>query len=411
MTDETFEIELITMANGGLALGHHNKRTVFIPYTIPGEIVEARITKATKRVDFAEGVRLIDASADREFPRCPHFGPNKCGRCHWQHMNYQAQLLIKQDVLADQLARIGGFEDADVRAVSPSPEQWTYNYHMLLKADSRGTLGFDGAGDNRLYPFEECHILHPDLLNLYETLDLNFTGMKRLRLQLGTDGNHMLILWIDDEDNMPQLTIDLPTSVNVILADNAPINLVGDSHSTYTINERDFRVTAGSDFRANVGQIPTLIDTVLDCLDLKDDYSVLDLYGGVGLLSAFIAPHVSLVTMVESFPPAATDADENLHDLENVDIIEGRVEDVLEAVDGSYDAAVLDPPSEGLSIDVVDMLGELRIPRLVYVSGDTATLARDAKRLLGHGYELQVVYPIDFAPQTYYITSVAVFTL
>ena len=106
---------------------------------------------------------------------------------------------------------------------------------------------------------------------------------------------------------------------------------------------------------------------------------------------------------------AATDADTNLTDFDNIDIIEGTVEDVLPALDDDpYDAALLDPPGEGMSVEVIDALAERQIQRLIYVSSDPATLARDCKRLAGHGYHLLSVQPIDLAPQTYYIDSIAV---
>jgi tRNA/tmRNA/rRNA uracil-C5-methylase (TrmA/RlmC/RlmD family) len=320
-------------------------------------------------------------------------------------------LLLKQDVLADQLARIGGFEDADVRATIPSAAQWGYNYHMTMLPTADGGFGFPGADEGAVIAADECHIMHPDLFDLYERIDLETGGLTRLKLQLGSDGEHMLIFSVEDEEDAPELSADLKTSVNLLLPDNEPVNLIGESHSRYTIGGRTFRVTAGSDFRAHVGQLETLASLVRDALGLTGGESVLDLYGGVGFFTAFIAPAAGLVTLVESFPPAATDADENLSDLDNVDIIEGTVEDVLPELDEDYSAAILDPPSEGLSVEMMDALGDIRIPRLVYVSGDPATLARDAKRLAKHGYTLGAVQPIDLNPQTYYIDAVATFTL
>jgi len=407
MTD-TFKIEMLAMAHGGSALGRHEKKTIFIPYTIPGEIVEAHIKEDKGRIAFAEGVKLVDASADRVFPRCPHFGPGRCGRCHWQHIDYPAQLLLKQDVLADQLARIGGFDDADVQPVIPSPQQWGYHYQMTFVTNSDGQIGFIGA-DDPLYIVEECHILHPDLLDLYERLDMDFSGLQKLRLQIGTSGSTMLIFYVDDEDDAPELMADLKTSVNVVLPTNEPANFIGDTHTRYEIGDKSFRVTAGSDFRANIAQIEALATLV--AVAVPDGAAVLDLYGGVGVFSAYIASKASLITLVDSFPPAVTDAEENLAEFDNIDLIEGTVEDVLIAVDDPYDVIVLDPPSEGLSVEVIDALGELLVPRLVYVSSDPATLARDAKRLVQHGYELTIVQPIDLHPQTYYIDSVAIFNL
>lgn len=410
MNDQTIELELTAMAHGGKALGRADKRTVFVPYTIPGERVLARITQDKGRVAFAEGVRLLDASADRVYPRCPHFGPGRCGLCHWQHIDYDAQLLLKQDVLADQLARIGGFEDADVLPVIPSPQVWGYNYHMTMIAGENGQPGYPGVDEGRIILIEECHIIHPDLLELYDRLDLQFDGLRRLRLQIDSDGDMMLILTMAD-DNAPELHLDVPVSVNMLLSDNEPVSLIGESHSRYTVNGHSFRVTAGSFFRPNVAQISNLVDVVMSALSLFGNEAVLDLYGGVGLFSAFIAPHAGLVTLIESYPPAVTDAESNLEEFEHVDLIEGAVEDVLPGLEDSYDAAVLDPPAEGLSVEVIDILAELRIPRLVYVSSDPATLARDAQRLSQKGYTLRGVQPIDFAPQTYYIDSVAVFDI
>lgn len=408
MNDEQIiEVELIAMAHGGSALGRHNGQTVFIPYTIPGERVEARITSTRGRVTFAEGVRLLDASADRVFPDCKHFGPGKCGRCHWQHMDYGAQLLLKQDVLADQLARVGGFEDADVQAVIPSLVQWGYNYHMTMVAREDGIPGFTATDNERVIVIDECSIMHPDLLQLYESLDLRFDGLRRLRLQLGSDGNHMLILTMVDDD-APELETDMPASINMLLTDNEPVNLIGESHSRYIVGGRTLRVTAGSEFRSNIAQLGNLVTLVSDALDLTGDEAVLDLYGGVGLFSAFIAENAGLVTLVESYPPAVTDADENLAAFDHIDIVEGTVEDVLSDIDGFYDAAVIDPPASGMSVEAVDQIADLGVPHLVYVSSDPATLARDAKRLAAQGYQLTSVQPIDMAPQTYFIDSVAV---
>ncbi|MDX1991096.1 MAG: TRAM domain-containing protein [bacterium] len=413
MSDDLFEIELTAMAHGGSVLGRHGKQTIFIPYTIPGERVKARITQDKGRIAFAEGVQLLEASADRVYPRCPHFGPGRCGRCHWQHIATSVQPLLKQDILADQLARVGGFDDAVIdaalREIIPSPVEWGYNFHMTLEATPEGELGFPSADGRGITLIEECHILHPDLLALYTTLDMDFSGLQRVRLQIGSDGETMLIFFVKSEEDAPELLIDLPTSINLLLPDNEPVNLIGQSHSQYVVGGRTFRATAGSDFRANVAALDRLAAEVRAALQAKPGDAVLDLYAGIGLLSAFIAPDVRLLTVIESYPPAATDADENLADFDNVDLIEGAVEDVLPTLEDDYAAAVLDPPSQGLSTDMIDLLGAKPIPRLVYVSSDPATLARDGARLAKHGYRLEQVQPFDLAPQTYYIDALAVF--
>ena len=404
MTD-TFELELEAMAHGGSALGRHAGRAIFVPYTIPGERIEARITSERGRVAFAEGVRLLDASADRVYPRCAHFGPGRCGRCQWQHIDYAAQALLKQDVLADQLARIAGLDDADVRPIITSPDVWGYNFQMTMEAGDDGAPGFRTMDGERIILIEECHIIHPDLLELYQSIDLQFDGLRRLTLCRGRDGDRMLILTMADDD-APELETDLPASVNM-LSDGEPVNLIGAAHTHFDVGDQRFRVTAGGFFRPNLAGLPGLAQAVLAALDLRGGEAVLDLYGGVGFFSAHLAEAAGLVTLVESFPPAATDAEINLEAYEHVDIIEGAVEDVLPALEDQYDAAIIDPPSGGLSVEAVDAIAGAGPARLVYVSSDVATLARDIKRLMGHGYRLAYVQPIDLAPQTYYIDAVA----
>lgn len=403
---EVFEIELTGMAHGGSALGRYAGRTVFVPYAIPGERVLARPIETRGRAVFAEGIRLLEASADRVYPVCRHFGPGRCGRCQWQHISYDAQLLLKQDVVADQLARIGGFDDADVRPVTPAPLQWGYNYHMTLTIGEDGAFGFPAAGGIGVMQIEECYLMHPDLLALYKALDLEFGGLRRLTLQRGSDGALMLILALAN-DEAPELHTDLPASVNALLSDGEPVNLIGETHTRWAVKDLVFRATAGSAFRPNVPQVAALVNHVLAALNPRSGEAVLDLYAGVGVFSAFVAPQVGLVTAVESFPPAATDAEINLAAADNVDIIEGAVEDVLPVLETVYDAAIVDPPSDGLSLTALSALAALNVPRLVYVSADPATLARDAQRLARHGYALRYVQPVDLAPQTYYIEAVA----
>lgn len=418
MTQNNFELTIDAITNGGAGMGMNRKRPVFVPYTIPGERVIVRPVDQGERHTIAEGVKLLDASADRVYPVCPHFGPHRCGRCQWQHMSYEAQLLLKQDILADQLGRVGGIGDrelaAALRPTRPSPEQWAYNYHMTFSVTDDLKLAFPGADQTfglqskALYPIEVCHILHPDLLELYQQLDLELKDIKRVKLQIGSDGERMIILSLT-QDDAPELETDLTASINVILPDNEPMNLVGDSHSRYTISGRTLRVTAGSSFRANVTQLPDLISTVESLLDLRADETLLDLYAGVGVFSAFLAAKASLVTLVESYPPAVTDADENLLDYDNVDVIEGSVEDALAVLEETVDAVIVDPPGRGLSKEVIDGLVATQASRLVYVSDDPATLARDTKRLVQQGYRLTAAQPLDSAPQTYYFDTAALF--
>jgi 23S rRNA (uracil1939-C5)-methyltransferase len=411
---DSIEITLETMANGGSALGRNAGRTVFIPYTIPGETVMAQVVAEKGRTLFAEGLTLLEASADRVFPRCEFFGPHKCGGCHWQHIAYGAQLLLKQDVLTDQLERIGGLPDAEVRPLIAAPAEWGYNEYMTFVRTADGRLGFPGArfapgADVPAVAVNACHVLHPDLLELKDSLELEkVTGIEEATF-IRTDDAPMLILRMAD-DLPPELETDLPMSINLLLSDGEAVNLIGDLHGQHTVGGRTFRVTAGSPFRANRGQLPALAEAVRTALELTGSEHLLELYAGVGFFSALLAPHTRRLTLVEDDSDAVDDADFNTSDFDHVDVIESAVEDVWEALDGAYDAALVDPPAEeGLSGAALDGLVALGLRRIVYVSGDPATLARDAKRLTAQGYRLVYAQPLDFAPQTFALETVARF--
>lgn len=411
--DQLFDLELTAMAHGGSALGRHQGRAIFLPYAIPGELVRARITEERGRVAFAEGVTLLEASADRVYPVCPHFGPGRCGRCQWQHITYEAQLLLKQDVLADQLSRIGGFDDQTLEhALKPivrSPHEWAYLDHLSFLVTPDG-LALPGAPGARAAVIEVCYIIHPALLDLLQKVDFeDESKVQRVKLARGSDGALMLVLSVADVDDVPEMELDFTASVNLLLPDNTPVNMIGDLALTVDVEGRSYRVTAGSSIRANTSQLATLSNIVADSLMLDGGETVLDLYGGVGLFSAAAALRGAIVTMVDSYPTAAADATHNLADT-GATVIEDIVERVITEAAADPDRVIVDPPPDGLSLPVIDALGARAIQRVVYVSSDPATLARDAKRLVKYGYRLESVQPIDLSPQTYYIDSVAVLT-
>ncbi len=405
---EPFELELTGMAHGGAALGRHKKQVIFVPYSIPGERIRARIVEARQSYAYGELIEIIQPSPVRVEPPCPHFGPGRCGGCQLQHIAYERQLELKRQVVRDQLERIGKLKTPVVHPTIPSPSPWHYRSHATFTLTDEGHLGFYSDDNRRIVPIEVCHILHPALLDLLEQLDLEAEGIERARLQVGSEPTDQMIVLQTADDLAPAIEVDLPVSINLLLSDNEPVNLVGSPHVTYRVFERSFRVTAGGFFQVNLPVAGILVEQVLERLNLRGEEAVLDLYSGVGLFTAFIAERAGLVLSVESYPPAVSDAEANLADLENVELVEGPVEAVLEDLAGPFDAAVLDPPRTGLSDAVIRELGRLAIPLLVYVSCDPATLARDIRQLAGRGYHLVDVQPVDMFPQTYHIEAVAV---
>lgn len=415
LVGKTVKLEITDMAQGGFALATHLGKPVFVPYTLPGESIRAQISEDRGSVIFARGIDLQAASADRVSARCAHFGPGRCWGCHFQHIDYQAQLLLKQDVLADQLARVGKLPDSliddVVRPLVPASRLWGYNHRLTLSRYANGAWGLPRQGKAGIEALAECHTSHPDLMDTLGKLDTDYERARRMTLQRGSDGRIMIIFHVDEEE-APALRTDLPLSVNLILPDNSPINLIGDAHSTVSVANREIRITAGSYMRPNISQIGALAEEILKALGLDGNEQVLDLYAGVGLFSAAMAERAKLISLVDSYPPAANDAEFNLREFDHIDIVEGQVEAVLAdmaAESATYDVALIDPPRSGINSGIVDSLLELRLRRLVYVSGDPASLARDSRRLIDAGFQLQTVQAVDMAPHTFYITAIAAF--
>jgi 23S rRNA (uracil1939-C5)-methyltransferase len=409
MSKTCFELQLTTITHGGAALGRHEGRAIFVPYALPGETARVEITEDKGRYAHARPVEVLMPSPDRVEPPCPYFGIDGCGGCQWEHADYRAQLRFKSEIVADQLMRIGKIADPIVRSIIPDPSGWAYRNHAQFHP-AGGGLGFQAAASNRTIAIDECLILHPLLADLYANLDLELDGLKRLSLRAGTQtGDRMLIFEMND-DLPPSLESDLPVSCVLLLSDGVHANLIGSNYITEIVAGRPYRISAPSFFQVNTPQAGQLARLVTGYLDLQGSETVLDAYCGVGLFTPHLAERAGLVVGVELAPAAVDDLLENTAEFDNVDVVEGPVEAVLPDLDISIDAAVVDPPRAGLDRFALDALIEHGPARLVYVSCDPATLARDAKRLTAAGYRLVEVQPVDVFPQTYHVESVALFT-
>lgn len=410
-TSATFSLTLTGMAHGGAALGRYAGRVIFVPYALPGETVRVAITLDKGRYAFARLLEVERPAPERVVPACPYFGSDGCGGCHWQHVEYQAQLRLKAAVLSDQLTRIGGLADPPVKAVLPDESGWEYRNHAQFHPAAGGGLGFQAADGSGVVPVTECALLHPLLADLYAALDVEgeWEGLVRLSLRAGVaTGDQMLIFEMED-DLPPALETDMPVSCVLLLSDGEHVNLIGRNYIAEEVAGRRYRVSAPSFFQVNTGQAGRLVEQVLAYLDLRGDETVLDAYCGVGLFTVPLAERAGMVVGVERTPAAVADLLENTAAFDNVEVIEGPVEAVLPELDVGLDAAVVDPPRAGLALPLLDALVAARPSRLVYVSCDPATLARDAKRLLRAGYQLAEVQPVDMFPQTYHVESVSLF--
>ena len=409
------ELILIVFTYGGDAMGRlQDGRAVFVPFGLPGERVQVRLIEQKKNFARGEIVKFLETSPERILAKCKHFG--QCGGCHYQNLAYEKQLEIKTEILRDQLTRIGKIENPPLQPMVACPNPWHYRNHVQFSLTESGKLGYFralnefGLPDNIL-EITECHLPEPAINDLWPQLEFE-PGMDiaRVSLRVGKEDDLMLALESESPEP-PELEIEADISVAHIYEEHTVV-IAGDDHVFIRVLNRDFKVSAPSFFQVNTVMAEKMVQHLLTQLPITSSSTVLDLYCGVGLFSAFFAPKCQKVVGVESSASACEDFVINLDEFDNVELYEGTAEDVLPNLIGhvsNMTYVIADPPRAGIERHVLDVIVQLKPQMFAYVSCDPSTLARDARRLIEGGYELKQVTPFDLFPQTYHIESISIF--
>jgi 23S rRNA (uracil1939-C5)-methyltransferase len=416
---EPFEVELTDAAFGGEALGHlPDGRVVFVPRGLPGETGVVRLLEDRRDYARAELLELLSSAPGRIEPPCPYFRQG-CGGCAWQHAEYPLQLRIKQHIVLDQLRRLGRFAEPEslVRPTIGMLDPWQYrNQARFTFGHKFGELCFTYKGSHRLLRIDYCAIVHPRINALLERLQgrLLNVGQRvhQIAIRVGANTGQVLV-----SPGLPSLS-DLET---------------GQAYLEEELLGRRFRLQPPSFFQVNTRRearpLPEAIGhawlpvpedglsmaeilalLVIDRLQPGPTDQVVDAYSGVGTFALLLAPLVREVLAIEEARSATQDAVHNAADTPNVRFVEAKTELALPELDRRPDAVILDPARVGAHPAVLQALLDLRPPRLVYVSCDPSTLARDLRVLVDGGYTLHEVQPLDMFPQTYHVESVASLT-
>ncbi len=302
----------------------------------------------------------------------------------------------------DQFERIGNVKNAPVKPALPHPAPWAYRWEIALSPTKEGGLGFWSPVEKRVIPIESCAIARPELLELLQDVDLDLPGLRKLTLRVGDDEALLAAVEVDGVEP-PSLEADFPVSAAIVLPDRTAASLVGDNFTVQAVKGRDFRVSPGVCFAPSPAGMALAVDTVLRYAALTGRETAVDLYSGAGVLTAFLAEQAAQVIAIERNPDAVADTAVNLADCDNVSLYQGAVEETLPALDINCDALVANPPKTGLSREATKQILALRPSRIIYVSSDVATMARDGRKLNRAGYKLVEIQPIDMRPQTYHI--------
>lgn len=399
-------LRLEKLVYGGDALGRiSDGRAVFVPFGLPGELVKVRVVDRKPGHLRAELVKVLEPSPQRIPPKCTHFG--LCGGCSYQQLSYPAQLQVKTDILRDQLVRIGKIPDPPLQPMVASPLAWNYRNNIQFHLTPDGKLGYFQADGRGVFPINECHLPEQVLNQLWPGLEFDPNlGLERIALRLGLEDEAMLVLESSSSE-VPEL--ELKTDLSVVHQTGEDlVVMAGEPALTISVKARLFRVSAASFFQVNIGMAGKMVEHLLEHLPVSSDTTLLDVYCGVGLFSAFFAGRVRRLIGIEASTSACEDFAANLDEFDNVELYEAPAELVLPALQLTADITILDPPRAGLDKRALQALLDLAPAQIAYVSCDPSTLARDLARLIAGGYRLAQVTPFDLFPQTYSIESISI---
>jgi len=405
----TIDVEIIEVAHGGTAVARGPQgRAIFVPFALPGEKVRISLENEKQRYAHARLEAVLEPAPERITPRCRHFGT--CGGCHWQQVDYPLQLEFKERIIRDQMTRIGGFDDIPLAPILPNPQPWAYGAEMVFSPTDAGEIGFWSPVERRVIPIEMCPISHPDLVTLLQDIDLTLPGLRTLSLRRGDDEALLAAIEVDGVEP-PDLEADFPVSVAIVLPDKTAASLVGDNYTVQQVKGRDFRVSPGCYLAPSPAAMGLVVDTVVRQAALRGTERVLELYSGVGTLTAFLAPDAAELVAVERNGDAAADTAVNLEEFENVTLYQDWAENVLPLIQQDVDLLLMHPDERGISKQVQDEVARIRPSRIILVAEELAITARDGKRLRKGGYQLKEIQPVDMRPQTYHILTVSLWEL
>ena len=397
-------------AHGGAAVARDDGKVWLVNYALPGEVVEAEPRGRQGGVAVAAATRVIEASPHRVAAPCPYFGA--CGGCQLQHASYAHQLELKRQVVEEAWARAGQRLPPDT-AVLGMDDPWRYRIRGEFEAVAGAggwRFGFHRLRSHSVLPIDSCVIHDARIESALPAFaqaanELQLTGLQNLLLTAEPTGSGLLwrLRFHGREPRWPR--DDFAHRVAELL----PGSTLLDEAMTLEFWNMTFRVRSDTFLQTNYKQMLVLYQVALDMLQTKSEERILDLYAGIGTISVAVARSGAAVTAIEENPHAVQLGRLNARiNSARVEYLPGKVETVLRAIRlGQHQAVILDPPRAGCEPAALAELIRLGPDRLVYVSCEPSTHARDLVGLVRGGYRVRRAAIVDMFPQTYHIESVA----
>ncbi len=420
MRDVVVEIDALTI--GGAGIGRLDGKAVFVPLSAPGDRVLCRIMRDKKRYCEAEILEVLSPSSERQAPLCPHFG--RCGGCQWQHLPDELQGHWKQRLFADLLSRQAGVPESARAPLLRAPSAWGYRSRAQIKCrmTPEGFLmGFYRRATHDVIDIKGCPVLD-NRLNAAWTLlrealggGCDPAGIFQVDLGVGDAGAIRALIHYEGSRSselaagLRQFGLQAGISLFLLEGRKAMLHLCGERDLYLELEGLRLGYGPGGFSQINLQQNRALVDLAIGALPVAQSYRVLDLFCGMGNFSLPLARRGAKVVGVEDFAPSIRSARINASNnaLSGLDFFAESAEGALLRRGGTsgFDAVLLDPPRSGAAAVVPELL-QGAPKRIIYVSCDPATLARDLKPLLAGGYRVEWARPVDMFPQTHHIESV-----
>ncbi|MBD3328497.1 23S rRNA (uracil(1939)-C(5))-methyltransferase RlmD [Candidatus Peregrinibacteria bacterium] len=439
---EVIELEIIGMAFGGYGFGHilvgDKKMVVYVDKTVPGDILRVQITGKKRRFFNAQIVEFIKLATNRIPPKCVHF--EQCGGCSMQNLPYVEQLKIKQKNVSQMIKNIGRLNENIVKPILKCDREWFYRNKMEFSFDypPEGKLDLGLHLRRRHHDVieqKECYLMSDwtadfvvNVRDFFRSRELtNEPKLLSLVLREGKNTGEKMVNLICENGEATFLNEfkEICSGFNSVYYTNFT-NIKGQPKSicetllsgkpsikeALLINNQklEFDISPKSFFQPNTHQAQVLYENVIKAADLKGDEIVFDLYCGAGTIGLCLAHNCKKVYGIEIIEDAIKNARENAekNNITNTEFICGDVRNELNKIDDKPDIVIIDPPRAGLHEDTISFIGSAEIPKIIYISCNPSTLARDLDLFSKTGYSTSSVQPVDMFPHTYHIESVAV---
>ncbi len=403
-----FEVRVGKPAAGGGFVGRTpDNRVVFVRHALPGELVRAVVTEEQRSFLRADAIEVLEPAPERITPRCAVAGPGGCGGCDYQHTDLATQRLFKAQLVEEQLRRIAGVEQAvTVEPVTKLDDGWAWRTRVQFSVDPEGRAGFHRHRSHEVVAVSHCPIATTEV-EAAGIESKHWSGFEEIEVLGHPDADVTLVDCQTTEEGFSHFP------------DFADVGVVVDGHVVeppgrvaIAVNGRRFDVGAGGFFQVHAAAATRLSELVTRLAGAEEGDCVADLYCGVGLFAARLSPMVGKggrVVGIERNPAAITDAKRNCKDLKNVVLHKAPVTPtILKEHCSGANVVILDPSREGAGKAVMETLAGFDLRRIVSVSCDPATFARDLKVLLDHGFALRSLRALDLFPQTEHVELVAV---